>query len=153
MAAISRAIRIIPSIANWSRRKQIVARMSEATSGAVSAAFPDVATLFRATRARHVSGRRIRKEKDKSRGARQARRRPMSVRQGRLRDRRAGALGLARSFAVEPPRAWRGLCNLCRELAQAFSYHQGQDQPHVLRGQGYQDGTKLLRELRHAHFI
>ena len=25
----------------------------------------------------------------------------------------------------EPPRAWRGLCHLCRKLAQAFSGHQG----------------------------
>src|SRR5215472_14114667 len=33
--------------------------------------------------------------------------RPMPVRQGRLRDRRAGALGLARSFGIEPARAWR----------------------------------------------
>ena len=50
----------------------------------------------------------------------------------------------------QPPRAWRGVCNLCRKLAQAFSHHQGQDQPHALRGQGDQDRTKLLLELRHA---
>ena len=54
---------------------------------------------------RHVSGSGIGKEKNQSRSARQTRRRPMPVRQGRLRDRRAGALGLARSFAVSSRRA------------------------------------------------
>ncbi len=47
----------------------------------------------------HVSGMTNgEEENDKSRRARQACHRPMPVRQGRLRDRRAGALGLARSF-------------------------------------------------------
>src|SRR3981081_640077 len=139
MAATWPAIRTIRSITSWSRRKQIVARMerSEIRDNTIrSRGVPDFASLHPgykiAERARHVSGRRIGKEKNQSRRARQARRWPVPVRQGRLRDRRAGALGLARSFAVEPPRAWRGLCNLCRKLAQTFSYHQGQDQPHAL---------------------
>src|ERR1700722_1880783 len=37
---------------------------------------------------------------------------PMPVWQGFLRSRRARALGLARSFAREPARAWCGLCDL-----------------------------------------
>ena len=41
-----------------------------------------------------------------------------------VRDRHAGAVGLARSFRGEPARAWRGLRDLCRKLAQALSDHQ-----------------------------
>ena len=76
--------------------------------------------------------------------------RPMPVRQGLLRDRHAGALGLARSFGGEPARAWRGLCDLCRKLAQALPHHQGQRRDHPLRGQGDQNRAQLLRAMRHA---
>lgn len=41
---------------------------------------------------------------------------PMPVRQDLLRDRYAGTLGLARSFAGEPPRAWCGLCHPMSEV-------------------------------------
>src|SRR6185312_5646539 len=138
MAATWQAIQIIRSITSWSRRKtHRHCERSEAIHRSAKkvwiASFASLLAMTkREDRSNHVSGRRIGKEKNQSRCARQARRRPMPVRQGRLRDRRAGALGLARSFAVEPPRAWRGLCNLCRKLAQTFSYHQGQDQPHAL---------------------
>ena len=90
-------------------------------------------------------------EENQSGSCGQTRHRPMPVRQGRLRDRRAGALGLARSFRREPSRAWRGLCDLCRKLAQAFPYHKRQDRDHALRGQGDKNRAQLLRELRHAH--
>ena len=96
-------------------------------------------------RSRACSRKTMEKKQGQSRRARQTCRRPMPVRQGRLRDRRAGALGLARSFAGEPPRAWRGLCDLCRKLAQAFSHHQRQDRHHALRGQGDEDRAQLLR--------
>ena len=76
--------------------------------------------------------------------------RPMPVRQGRLRDRRARALGLARPFRIEPPRAWRGLRHLCRQLAQTLSYRQGQDADHALRGQGDRHRAQFLCDLRHA---
>jgi hypothetical protein len=46
------------------------------------------------------------------------------VRPRRLRDRHARALGLARSFTGEPQSSWRGVCDLCRELAQALSDRQ-----------------------------
>ena len=76
--------------------------------------------------------------------------RPMPVRQGRLRNRHPGALGLARSFGRLPPRAWRGLCHLCRQLAQAVSGDKGQGRHRALRGQGHQNRAQLLRPLRHA---
>ena len=76
--------------------------------------------------------------------------RPMPVRQGRLRDRRARALGLARPFRIEPPRAWRGLRHLCRQLAQTLPHRQRQDSDHALRGQGDRHRAQLLCDLRHA---
>ncbi len=76
--------------------------------------------------------------------------RPMPVRQGRIRDRRAGALGLARSFYREPSRARRGLCHICRELGQAFPYHERRKRDRALRAQGIQYHAQLLLELRHA---
>src|SRR5450755_4046507 len=75
---------------------------------------------------------------------------PMPVRQRLLRDRHAGALGLARSFAWQPARAWRGLRDLCRKLAQAFSRHQGRGYDRALRGQGNKNRAQLLCTMRHA---
>src|SRR5262249_22590637 len=40
------------------------------------------------------------------------------LRQRRGGDRRAGALGLARSFGGKPSRAWRRLRDLCRQLQE-----------------------------------
>ena len=60
------------------------------------------------------------------------------------------ALGLARSFQRKPARAWRRLRHLCRQLAQAFSHHQGDGQDYPLRGQGRENHAKLLRAMRHA---
>src|SRR6266436_9302537 len=76
-------------------------------------------------------------------------RRSMPVRKSLFRDRCARALGLARSFSCEPARAWRGLRDLCRKLAQAFSHHQGQGCHHTLRGQGHKNRAQLLLALRH----
>src|SRR5882672_4986322 len=76
--------------------------------------------------------------------------RPMPVRKSRLRDRRAGALGMARSFTWQPSRPWRGVRDLCRKLAQALSDHQGQSGNLALRGPGHKDHAQLLRELRHT---
>src|SRR5450755_183041 len=75
---------------------------------------------------------------------------PMPVRQRLFRDRHAGALGLARSFAWQPARAWRGLCDLCRKLAQAFSHHEGRGYDRALRGQGNKNPAQLLCTMRHA---
>src|SRR3954447_22343736 len=77
-------------------------------------------------------------------------RRSVPVRKSLHRDRYARALGLARSFGGEPARAWRGLRNLCRKLAQAFPHHQGQVRHHALRGQGRENLAQLLRALRYA---
>src|ERR1700737_4113265 len=77
-------------------------------------------------------------------------RRSMPVRQGLLRDRHTSPLGLARSFAWQPPRAWRGLRDLCRKLAQAVSHHQGQGGDCAFRGQDRENRAELLRAMRHA---
>src|SRR5258707_6220152 len=79
--------------------------------------------------------------------------RSVPVRKSLLRDRHAGALGLARSLTREPARAWRGVCDLCRKLAQAFPDHQGQDSHQALRGQSDKDRAQLLRALRHAAVV
>src|SRR5438105_10709610 len=82
--------------------------------------------------------------------ARQARPRPMPVRQDLLRDRCARVVGLARSLLGEPARARRGVCDLCRKLAQALADHQGRTRDHPLRGQGHENRAQLLRPMRHA---
>jgi hypothetical protein len=74
----------------------------------------------------------------------------MPVRRGPIRDRCARALGLARSFGREPAGARRGVCDLCRKLAQALSHHQGQHRDHALRGQALENRAQLLRAMRHA---
>src|SRR3981081_779898 len=76
--------------------------------------------------------------------------RSVPVRQGLLRDRYAGTLGLARSFGRKPARAWLCIRDLCRKLAQAIPDHQGQGRDHALRGRGRENRAELLRAMRHA---
>jgi hypothetical protein len=49
----------------------------------------------------------------------------MLVRQCRLRDRRTGALGLARSFRLEPARAWGGLRHYVGSWRKRFRITRG----------------------------
>ena len=182
MAAMWRAIRIIRSITSWSRRNSfrhsgsdakrpdpesrrirvrcfasprndeaIVARMSEATSGTVSAAFLAM-THVRAELAMFPEEE---SEKKKTKAVSPGKPAAGQCLCGKV----AFEIDVPARWAwhdhspVKPSRAWRGVCNLCRKLAQALPHHQRQDQPHALRGQGDQDGAKLLRELRHAHCL
>ena len=163
MAARWRAIRIIPSTTSWRRRRSpslraqrrsIPGRCEASNSTEFREAIASglvlgpsrndggcfVAALLAMTT---EDGSEVSEPdgKESQPSPRQTRRRPMPVRQGRLRDRRAGALGLARSFGFKPPRAWRGVRNLCRKLAQALPHHQGQD-----RLARYEDkATKTVR--------
>src|SRR4051812_32463327 len=89
----------------------------------------------------------------KSRRAGQAGSGPMPMRQSLLRDRRTRALGLARSFGGKPAGAWRGLRNVCRKLAQAFSHHQGRARDRALRARFHQSGAQFLLALRNADHI
>src|SRR5262245_26661142 len=155
MAARRRATRITPSTTSWRRRRLRHCERSEAIQ-LVFAGKLDcfVASLLAMTvdrfEARNVRRRTTTEEKIQSHLSGKARRRKMPVRQGRLRDRRAGALGLARSFRGKPARPWRGLRHLCRQLAQALSHHQRQGGAFALRGRRDQEHAQLLRELRHA---
>ncbi len=64
----------------------------------------------------------LEKKKTKSRRARQARRRPMPLRQGRLRDRRAGALSLRTIIRRRvAARSWCVPCNLASEAGATAS--------------------------------
>src|SRR5882757_7554402 len=157
MAATWWGIRIIPSTMSWHRRDPSVIASAAKQSiepqtrygllrrGACHRA------RIRATRwllAMTVEGAEGANGKSSTSSGRRIR--PMPVRKSRLRNRRAGALGLARSFTWQPSRAWRGLCDLCRELAQALSDHQRQDRDLPLRGCGHKNRAQFLRTLRHA---
>ncbi len=103
---------------------------------------------------RDVSGRRVRADQEaQAGGAGEACGRSMPVRQGPVRDRRAGALGLARPHRRQPPCAWRGLCDLCRQLEEALPHHAGRKRAVALRGCEEQDRAQFLRQLRHADLL
>jgi len=76
--------------------------------------------------------------------------RAMPMRRSAPGDRFSGTLGLARSFGSEPACAWRGLRNLCRQLAEALSHHPGKGQRHAIRRRGRRDDAQLLRSMRHS---
>src|SRR5882724_13122650 len=144
MAARRRAILTIPAMASWSR-------LEDPPSFRDGALAPDPESRDSGSDASHRPGM-TKNEDANAKTTKSARNcpRPMPVRQRRLRDRCAGALGLARSFDRQPSRAWRGLRHLCRKLAQAFSHYQRRGVDCPLRRQGRESHPQLLQALWHA---